>query len=532
MASISSKDSSQTGAQPSPPANLRFRPLGRSASAVLAEHPPTPGLRRASTFSDTVSEARQSIKSSTDDLFLPRVDERARTGIHDPESPWQSTPLALALLPALGGLFFTNGSAVLTDISLLVLAAVFLNWSVRLPWDWYHSAQGVGRGGIPRHERFEVNEFGEEQPIESDSHDDKDEKNPTGERHPPRPVFSSTQAHAIASARAQLRLHEVIALASCFICPVAGAWLLHTIRAQLSRPSEGLVSNYNLTVFLLAAEIRPVSHLLKMVQSRTLYLQRIVASNPYEEEKLDSSKVLDLSKRLEELEAHIAESLTQNNSLDDQPPQATASGNQQQIKEQLTEATARISTDVCKTMQPDLDALNRAVRRYEKRTAVSNYEIDARIRELERQMRDVISLATDAQRKRNNNSSNIRGGSVVGGGGGSLLNWMIAMVLLPAQVLWMGLTVFLQTVSLCLRVLGEVVGYSSASSLSSSSSSSLNHNRKQVEEGIGSGNSIGGSSSSAAIRASPSSSSSQRIPKRTSTPTATTVGSRFMRPAV
>lgn len=43
-------------------------------------------------------------------------------------------PLALALLPAVGGLLFQNGSAIVTDITLLGLAVVFLNWAVRVPW--------------------------------------------------------------------------------------------------------------------------------------------------------------------------------------------------------------------------------------------------------------------------------------------------------------------------------------------------------------------------------------------------------------
>jgi hypothetical protein len=29
---------------------------------------------------------------------------------------------------------FKDGSAVITDITLLALAAIFLNWAVRLPW--------------------------------------------------------------------------------------------------------------------------------------------------------------------------------------------------------------------------------------------------------------------------------------------------------------------------------------------------------------------------------------------------------------
>lgn len=95
----------------------------------------TDSHRRNSTLSDTVSEARNSIRSSTDDLFFPRVIKRPETESHqDDESLWQSAPLALALFPAIAGVFFHNGSAVVTDITLLVLAAIFLNWSVRLPW--------------------------------------------------------------------------------------------------------------------------------------------------------------------------------------------------------------------------------------------------------------------------------------------------------------------------------------------------------------------------------------------------------------
>ena len=71
--------------------------------------------------------------SSTNDLLLPKV---RSPGLEDHLQPshWHSAPLALALLPAFGGLLFHNGGAVLTDVSLLGLAAVFLNWSVRVPW--------------------------------------------------------------------------------------------------------------------------------------------------------------------------------------------------------------------------------------------------------------------------------------------------------------------------------------------------------------------------------------------------------------
>ena len=90
--------------------------------------------RRNSSLSDTVSEARNSIRSSTDDLFFPRAAQDTESDLGNEESHWQSAPLALALLPAIAGVFFRNGSAVVTDVTLLVLAAIFLNWSVRLPW--------------------------------------------------------------------------------------------------------------------------------------------------------------------------------------------------------------------------------------------------------------------------------------------------------------------------------------------------------------------------------------------------------------
>ena len=122
--------SPQTPARPSQ-SPLRQRSLGRAST--FSEAPGPSNIRRSSTFSDSISEARQSIFSSTDDLLVPKVKNSGIGTNHEP-SHWHSVPLALALLPAVGGLLFQNGSAVVTDVTLLGLAAVFLNWSVRLPW--------------------------------------------------------------------------------------------------------------------------------------------------------------------------------------------------------------------------------------------------------------------------------------------------------------------------------------------------------------------------------------------------------------
>jgi hypothetical protein len=42
--------------------------------------------------------------------------------------------LAFALLPAISGVLFKNGNAVVTDVMLLGLAGIFLHWSVTQPW--------------------------------------------------------------------------------------------------------------------------------------------------------------------------------------------------------------------------------------------------------------------------------------------------------------------------------------------------------------------------------------------------------------
>lgn len=95
--------------------------------------PPPPVRRRSSNLTDfSIDDARKSIRDSTDDLLRPKPHLEANRD--NDGSHWDSAPLAFALLPALGGMFFKNGSSIVTDVMLLGLAAVFLNWSVRLPW--------------------------------------------------------------------------------------------------------------------------------------------------------------------------------------------------------------------------------------------------------------------------------------------------------------------------------------------------------------------------------------------------------------
>lgn len=208
----------------------------------------------------------------------------------------------------------------------------------------------------------------------------------------------------------ELYTHEVLALLSCFLFPLLGAYLLHTIRSQLSRPSEGLVSNYNLTIFLLASELRPMAHLVKLIQSRTLHLQRIVNANTYDSVNgKDPGEVKDLVRRLEDLEARSSIAETSGNSSSE----PTLNGKQ----------SAVLTTEVRRTLQPDLDALNRAVRRYEKRATLQAFQTESRLLDLEAKLNDAISLAAAAA----NNGQRQRGFT------GIIVEWIAAAVVLPLQ---------------------------------------------------------------------------------------------------
>ncbi len=222
----------------------------------------------------------------------------------------------------------------------------------------------------------------------------------------------SDKSLAQSLAASELRFHELVALFTCFLFPVIGAWLLHTIRSQLSRPSEGLVSNYNLTVFLLAAELRPLAHVTKLIQARTLYLQRTLTPSLMNGAVVshESQKIQDLSARLDDVEAHIAAT-------------ATSAPNNRII----TPPTAETTAEVRKSLQPDLDALNRAVRRYEKRATLLSMQTESRLQDLESRMADAITLAAAAERS---NARKPKHGSAL-----MLLDWLCAAVILPVRTI-------------------------------------------------------------------------------------------------
>jgi len=298
-----------------------------------------------------------------------------------------SASLAFALLPALAGALFKNGSAIATDLMLLGLAGIFLHWSVTQPWNWYHSAQGIR----VRHELDLDVAVEEESDLESSDEqrqprtplDDLPEEEST--ESTPKPSARTSQLNSSQkSALSELYRYELLALFACLAFPLLSAYLLHAIRSQLSRPSEGLVSNYNLTIFTMISELRVFSHIFKLLQSRTLHLQRIVHANPYGSSKSQENEQLNaVLERLGKLEDRNAIGQT-STSKDESDTVARLKQN------------ATLARDIRSSLQPEVDALNRAVRRYEKKTGVLQFQTESRLSAIEARLDDAIALAAAA----------------------------------------------------------------------------------------------------------------------------------------
>ncbi|KAK3681151.1 hypothetical protein LTR37_020988 [Vermiconidia calcicola] len=383
--SATNSHSHSTNRSPDPPLSAAAHdraPQRRSSRQNVSFSPkPSPIRRRSSLLSfSSIDDVTQSL---AEDLINPSM-KRPRSARQDDEvTHWHSTPLAFAILPAVGGLLFKNGSAFTTDALLLLLAAIFLNWSVRLPWDWYYSAQAQRRVGDLDDGDFALDDIEiDEAAVESSSSAEDPLKHPAPQN--PASEFGpvTTEASRREDAAAQLRRQERLALCATFICPVAAAYLLHVIRAQLSRPSTGLVSDYNISIFLLAAEIRPFRQLLRLITSRTIHLQRTVTglNDPFGAAIEEKAVMGTLASRVVELEAKLTDHTI--------VPSNVSIAQKHDI--------ADLSAELRKRYEPRLEGLERAVRRYEKRSTTFGLLAEQRLNSLESRLQDALSLAAIA----------------------------------------------------------------------------------------------------------------------------------------
>ncbi|KAI4663293.1 uncharacterized protein J4E78_003704 [Alternaria triticimaculans] len=354
---------------------LRQRMLNRAATfaeGARPSTPPTAAPRRRSSLVSDLSDSRYSLRSSSDNLL--RAGGKNDMGRHaspDEPSRWIALPVVAAVVPAIIGLTVENGADVATDVLILVLAGWFLHWSVKVPWDWYHEAQ----------QRRYLNDDTDDATYDDTIHEEEEDAPEVAEEQVGETQDSKVNTTADApisraqkEAREALKRSEMLAFLGCFLGPLLGALLMHTIRGQLMR-AEGIVSDANLSIFLLIAEIPPVNRLIKMRTERILHLQRIVREAP--REPVRPADTQQLSQRISELEGRL-----------DSPQ--SANNNEVDVE--------KLSAEVRQTTQLQLDALNRAVRRYEKRHMAQSLQIEARFQDLEARLGDTLALAAAAAR--------------------------------------------------------------------------------------------------------------------------------------
>lgn len=299
--------------------------------------------------------------------------------------------------------------------------------------DWYYSAQAAVRPYSPP----------EPVVLEQLNEDDESSDKPSTGGAPQEPSEQPGHAeweHDQKEASSRLRIHELLALLATFVLPALSAYLLHIIRARLSRPSESLVSDYNLSIFLLAAEIRPCRQLIRLITNRTLHLQRVANSAGDPAFQTGSGSALsNLAARLDLLESKVASN--------DVPPPTAA------LAAQHTDEVTALSAELRKRYEPRLDALERAVRRYEKRATTLSLLTENRMQSLETRLQDALSLAAVAAQ-----GYQSRRGVVA-----TLLGWISAAMMVPLEVLWYLLVWPLTVVEKCFQCANELLMGSTSS---------------------------------------------------------------------
>ncbi|KAL2160514.1 hypothetical protein VTH06DRAFT_1202 [Thermothelomyces fergusii] len=419
--------SAAASSSPSPSSSSSSAPLSpRSLGRQPTERVNAPTMRRTSTAGtagpETATENRPRRRSSAFSQYsFSEARQDFQEEILDPGPSPESTtrtwkswlPIMFALVPPFAGLFFKNGTAFFSDLILLSLASIFLHWSITAPWRWYDAARQVREG---QEEALEESIDSPKGKAVARSDSESESSGDTARAADAR----REQARELERALSRLRILEVLALAACFVAPAAATYFLYSIQDLLSPRSEGVIANFNIGIFLLAAEVHPLSHAIKLVLTHTLHLQRIVHSNPYRTVHLTPARYRALLGRVRELEEQVAELAER------KPCEGCDCADAQKQQAQGRQLREQVTRDVRAAVDPEIDSVIRAVRRYEKKTSTLTSETDQRLADLRRSLDDVIALSALVARRKAEDRGVL--GKLAGGG------WFVATLPLTATV--------------------------------------------------------------------------------------------------
>ena len=120
---------------------------------------------------------------------------------------------------------------------------------------------------------------------------------------------------------------------------------------------------------------------------------------------------------MEELEAHVSNAITSKDS---------STGESSEVV--VAKASTQASTELRRSLQPEIDAISRAMRRYEKRSTISAVQQETRMQDLESRVKDIVVLAAAAQRHADEQAKSY---III------LTNWLCALVVVPVEYLQM-----------------------------------------------------------------------------------------------
>lgn len=118
------------------------------------------------------------------------------------------------------------------------------------------------------------------------------------------------QARIAAEALKRLRSYELTALALCFLSPLicaAGLSFIVSLLSTFHNQTFKIITRDNLILFVLASEVKPVAHSIRLVFAHTAHLQRVAHSNPLRTVKLTEARFNEMCAEMERLMQRVRE---------------------------------------------------------------------------------------------------------------------------------------------------------------------------------------------------------------------------------
>lgn len=233
----------------------------------------------------------------------------------------------IALFPVFASFFFGSHTEHWTDLILLALVAVYLHNCVAVPNGYYKASR----------KRYRTSNEGQ---------------------------LTAKQREV----SRQLWYAELQAFGGLIFAPICGAALLHYVRGTMARPANGLITNFNITVFILAAEIRPL---------KIAYTYLTARSEQLQEELIDvaPSRYDDLANKMATMESEL-----------------------QYLKGEAGKSDlAHMNGSMDHS---ELDQIKQALRRFERHETQLKQHYEEKLYSLERQLADLTHKSPIVQERR------------------------------------------------------------------------------------------------------------------------------------